>query len=147
MKPERNELDPKNYPYSVELATRYGDTDTLRHVNNVAIARLFEESRIKFGMHSRGKRFDEMPQLGSLVTVSVLINYLGEVFYPDPVVLTVGVDAIGKSSHTLVSLMLQNGRPVAHSRTTLVQFSDNRSAPIPPEVREMLEKFRLKKPA
>ena len=77
MKPHAFELNPDNYPFSVDLATRFADLDTLRHVNNVAIAELFEESRVRFGMFSRDRTFGEMPALGRLVNVSVLINYIG----------------------------------------------------------------------
>ena len=146
MRPETYELDVSNYPFTVELETRYGDTDTLGHVNNVAIARLFEESRVKFGMHSRRRRFRELPQPGSVVAASVLINYLAEVFYPDPVTVAVGVGRIGTASHTLVALMLQHDRPVAHCRTTLVQFAEGQSATIPEEVRGILKNFRLRHP-
>lgn len=145
MRPEAYELEIKNFPFTVELSTRFGDTDVLGHINNVAIAGLFEESRVKFGMFSRNSAFEEMSSFGAVVTASVIINYLGEVFYPDPVTIAVGVDKIGKSSHTLSCLMIQNSKPVAHNRTVLVQFSDNGSTVLPQELVDMLEKFSVKK--
>ena len=143
MKPEKYELDINNYPFTVDIDTRFGDTDTLRHVNNVAIARLFEESRVKFGLFSKNKTFEEMPVFGKVVTVSVAITYLREVFYPDPVTVAVGVADVGRSSHTLSCLMLQKGVPVAHCKTVLVQFDDGQSTPIPAEVLEILNRFMI----
>lgn len=35
-----------NYPYSLEVPPRYSDLDVLGHVNNVAIAGMFETGRI-----------------------------------------------------------------------------------------------------
>ena len=144
MKPHAFELNPDNYPFSIELATRFADLDTLRHVNNVAIAELFEESRVRFGIFSRDMTFTDMPAPGRLVNVSVLINYLGEVFYPDTVTVAVGVCHIGTSSHTLSCLMLQQGKPVAHSRSTLVRSDGGKSQPLPADVVAMLDQHRLR---
>ena len=46
-------IDPQrrilaNYPFQIEVATRFQDLDTLKHINNVAIAGLYEESRLQF---------------------------------------------------------------------------------------------------
>lgn len=41
--PQRLLLD--NYSFQITIPTRFADLDTLRHVNNVAIASLYEESR------------------------------------------------------------------------------------------------------
>lgn len=146
MRPQPYELDVQNYPFSIEIPTRFGDIDTLRHINNVAIAQLFEEARVRFGLHSQNKPFGKMGEFGRLVTVSSVINYLGEVFYPDPVTLAVGVDHIGTTSHILSCLMLQYDKAVAHSRTTLVLSSEQGQATsIPEQFKAILREYSISK--
>ncbi len=37
-----------DFPISIELATRFDDMDLQGHINNVAIANLYQESRLQF---------------------------------------------------------------------------------------------------
>ena len=48
LKDEAWRLDPAAYRLRLTIPTRYGDMDANAHLNNVAIARLFEESRVRF---------------------------------------------------------------------------------------------------
>jgi len=144
MRPEAYELDPSNYPFTLDIATRYSDMDAHQHVNNVAIARLFEESRLRFALFSRAKPVHELREQARVVAVSLLINYLGEVSYPEPVTVAVGVNRIGTSSFTLSCLMLQLGKPVAHSRATLVRSEGSGGLPLPMEMVEALTRCLIR---
>ena len=48
LKDEGWRRDIAAYPVRFTLPTRYGDMDANAHLNNVAIARLIEESRVRF---------------------------------------------------------------------------------------------------
>ncbi len=144
MRPDKSALDVANYPFTIEIPTRFGDMDLLNHVNNVAIAGLFEESRIRFGFFSRGKTLDELRAQARLVIVATTINYLSEVLYPEPVTLAVGIKHIGRTSYTVACLMLQYGKPVAYSVTTLVSSENGKSTPLPDLVSDILAKFVVK---
>ena len=37
-----------NYPVTVEILTRYSDIDPQHHINNVAVAQFYQESRLGF---------------------------------------------------------------------------------------------------
>src|SRR3546814_3433964 len=58
-KPDSWRLEMENYPFQVSIDTRYQDLDVMGHVNNVAMAGLFETGRIRFhrslGRHPRDK--------------------------------------------------------------------------------------------
>lgn len=138
MRPEQFELNIENYPFSIEISTRYADVDSLNHINNVAIAEMFEESRVRFGIHYKQTSFDGKPGVARLLNVSTLFSYLREVYYPAPVTIGVGVTHIGSSSHTLSCLMLQDNRPVAHARTILVRAEEGKSLPLPETLAEQL---------
>ena len=144
MRPEPYELNPDNYSFSVEIPTRFEDVDSNNHVNNVAVASLFQESRLRFAIYARGKKIEEMRAQARVVAVSILINYLGEIYYPQPVIISVGVSKIGTSSYTLGCLMCQDGKPVAHSKAIVVRSEDGQSSPLPMDIVEALSECLIK---
>lgn len=145
MRAEPYLLKIENYPFKTEIPTRYGDVDSNGHVNNVAVARLFEESRMQFAVFSRAKPFTELRAQTRVVTISVLVNYLSEVFYPQPATIGVGVIDIGRTSYTLGCLMLQEGKPVAVSKATLVRSEDGSSSPLPEDMIELISKCKIRR--
>ena len=48
MRDDARRRDPAAYATSLTLDTRFGDMDVNGHLNNVAFARLFEETRVRF---------------------------------------------------------------------------------------------------
>lgn len=144
MRPEPTELEIRRYPFTVEIATRFGDMDPNAHINNVAIDRLFEEARVRFGMRSRDHSLTDLRDQARFVTASTLINYLGEISYPDPVLVGLGVSRLGTSSYTLGCLMLQREIPVAHCRATLVRSEDGSTLPVPDPIRDALEQYAIR---
>jgi len=143
MRPENRDLNIANYPFTTEIPTRFGDLDPLQHVNNVAIAQIFEESRVRFGIFSRGEPLRELRKQMRLVTVATTINYLNEVSYPETVTLAVGVRHIGRTSYTLGCLMLQSDRPVAYCVTTLVRSENGQSVALPESLVEILTRHMV----
>jgi hypothetical protein len=47
-RPDPTRLDPATYPVTVTIQTRFQDLDVLGHINNVAMAALFESGRVRF---------------------------------------------------------------------------------------------------
>lgn len=121
-------LDPSSYPYTVEIATRFGDLDTIGHVNNVAIASLFEEARFRFD-----QAHDCKPAVDGVkpAIVSLTLEFMRETFHPAPLQVSCGIAAIGRSSWQIHQLAMQQGQAVAISTATMVAFTDGRSLPIP----------------
>ena len=77
-RPEAWRLDPASYPHSEPIQTRFQDLDVLGHLNNVAMAALFESGRVRFNRSMNlagwaGHRW---------LVARVEINYLGEGFFP-----------------------------------------------------------------
>jgi acyl-CoA thioester hydrolase len=106
--------------------------DVNRHLNNVSIAALIEDSRVRFndvvGMREK---------LGALtaMNVSLSIDYLAQAYYPQPVRGLVAVEAQGRTSWTVVQLLLQNGEVTAFSRSVLVCVDRGVPAPLPEPLR------------
>ena len=144
LRPFREELQPGYYPFSTAVQLRFGDIDVNSHVNNVSVARLFEEGRLKFALCYRNTEYENMSASDEkLVVASSLINYIGEVFYPEPVRIYLGVAEVGANSFTQSCLMLQKGSPVAHSRVSLVRVGGGQSKPLSEILRKSLLSFKV----
>lgn len=147
MKPDPYRLQLENYPFSIEIATRFGDLDSLGHINNVSFARLFEEARVRFNLRIREQAgVREMHQQGRFVLAANDFAYLHEAHYPDPVTIGVGVLRVGKTSYALGCAMFQKGVCVATNDSTIVCASDKSTYPVPEIVRARLEKNLIAHP-
>ncbi len=132
------------YPVRFTLPTRYGDMDANAHLNNVAIARLIEESRVRFHYAVQAMGADVSP--GGVMIAHVSIDYLGEGEYPADVESAVGVVSLGGSSYRLAVALFQHGRAFALAESVMVSIAPGRAgaAPIQPELRALLERYKTK---
>ncbi len=130
-----------NYPWSLELQTRFADMDVNRHLNNVAITRFFEEARIRFnwGLFTGDAR-EARPRY---LVAHVAVDYLGEGSYPEPLLLGYAIGNIGRSSFRCQKGMFQSGRCIALCDTVLVHRGPDGPAPLPDALRARLEAFPL----
>lgn len=144
LKDESWRRDIAAYPVRLTIPTRYGDMDSNAHLNNVAIARLFEESRVRFHYAMRAKGGEVSP--GGVMIAHVSIDYIGEGEYPADVESGVGVVALGGSSYRLAIGLFQHGRAFALADSVMVSVAPDRSgaAPLGAELRGLLEGFRTK---
>src|SRR3546814_13182584 len=104
-KPDSWRLEMENYPFQVSIDTRYQDLDVMGHVNNVAMAGLFETGRIRFhrslGRHPRDKGV-------RWLVAAVNIAYVNEPHFPDHVTITSGIGRIGNHSREIYSYGFQH---------------------------------------
>lgn len=145
LKDEAWRLDQSRYPRRLTLETRYGDMDANAHLNNVALARLFEETRVRTLGGLRAKRGAPAVATGdpsSMMIVHVAIDYLAEGRYPEPVETGLAVTDIGRSSFRLGLALFQQGRPIALADCAMVNLEARAPAPIGAELREALEGLR-----
>jgi acyl-CoA thioester hydrolase len=132
------------------LETRFADMDINRHLNNVAFSRFFEETRIRFnwslfesgnlGEH-RGESRATRPRY---LVAHVAIDYLGEGNYPAPVTMACAIGAIGRTSFRSQKAMFQHDRCIALCDTVLVHRGNDGPAPLPDDLRALLEAFSPK---
>jgi acyl-CoA thioester hydrolase len=143
MKADPRRRDAAAYPASLTLETRFADMDVNGHLNNVAFARFFEETRVRFNRASVAPAPGE--RRSSFVVVHVAIDYLAEGNYPAPVTIGYAIAAIGRSSFTVAMAAFQDGACIALCDSVLVHRDpETGPAPIPPGLRERLETLRLK---
>lgn len=140
-----NQLRIGDFPFSVELATRFDDMDLQGHINNVAIANLYQESRLQFHRELfRGLRQGHHRNDGvSTVLADIHITYRRESHYPAPVTVGCGLSRLGNSSYTIRSAMFQGEHCVGSCDAVLVYVKDGKSHPIPADERNMLVEYQL----
>ncbi|MCK9542860.1 MAG: thioesterase family protein [Novosphingobium sp.] len=137
-KPDPQLLDPARYPYRREFTTRFQDVDPNRHINNVAFTALFEDLRVRFD-YDIGLAEQVIGRGLRTMIASLGIEYLGEAFYPEPVIGFAGGLSRGRTSWTVGGILTQGSSTCAFMRATLVCVDGVRPTAIPDEFRASLE--------
>ena len=140
-RPDAALLDAARYPFAHTITTRFADVDPNQHLNNVALAAMMEDARVRFNM-SMGSAV-KIGERRAMVA-SVAMEYLAQGHFPDPVTVHCAVERVGNSSWTVIQLLAQNGRPVAFARSALVAIADDRPTPIAEDYRAILAEWTLK---
>lgn len=86
----------ENYPFRVDVRTRFGDLDTNRHVNNVALAGWYLDGLAE--LHQDVLGYPIGGPLDGLSPSSLTVQYRDEVEYPNIYQLRVGVVEIAEDT-------------------------------------------------
>ncbi len=142
-KPEAWRLSPDAYAFVTTLDTRFGDMDTMGHINNVAISAMFETARIRFH-HHMGRHPHE--HAVRWLVASVSLNYVEEAHFPYPFEVHCAIGHIGKTSWTVSSAAFQKGVCVATCDTTVVTHGTEGRRIIDDTVRQVMQHNFLRGP-
>jgi len=116
-KPDPSLLDPSRYTGRHVIMPRFGDLDYNMHVNNSAMAMFMEDARFCYN-RSNGF-YDDLGESKSML-VSIAIEYLDQTHVNTPVTVHSAYERLGRSSLTLLQLVMQDERAVAFSRGVVV---------------------------
>lgn len=141
---DRRWLDPSLYPETHRVQTRFQDLDTLGHINNVAMAAMFEAARVRFN-HPMRAEF-QTDTVRTMVAGQTL-NYVAEAHSRPDLDFHIGVGHIGTSSWVVQVCAVQGDTPVLLAMATMVTTSGGKACPVPPGLRAMLEARRLRLPS
>ena len=142
-KAEAWQRDPESYPFSTVTETRFQDLDPLGHINNVAMAALFENGRVRFNRNLGLER----PRSGERwLIAAVSIDYVAEAHFPEPVEVMSGIGRIGSSSWDVYSAAFQQGVCVATCVSTLVLTDKSGPKPIPDPLRQRYGELLVRRP-
>ena len=130
------------YPWHFELQTRFGDLDIRAHLNNVSIARLFEETRVRHNHHLKALISGFNPF--GFVMARLTIDYLAEGQYPAAVTIGQAITHIGTTSLVAGAAMFQGDKCLAVCESVLVHRTDAGSTPLPQSLRERLAEMTLR---
>lgn len=140
-KPDPALLDPARYPFHCAIEPRFGDLDINMHLNNVALAGILEEGRVRF---HHASRYHQVVAGITSMAASFAVEYLGQAHYPAPLDVHVAAIRVGRTSHALGQLVMQEGRPVAYAQAVLVCVRDDRPAEIPAAFIQSIEPWMLR---
>lgn len=131
--------DPGLYKHWYEETIRFGDQDSLGHVNNASIATYCESARLDFS-HALGHKTGRADI--TWVLARLTIDYRAELHYPGTVRIGTAVGRLGTSSCTLVEGLFVGKTCVATSKATVVMIgvASRKSVPIPLALRRRLTK-------
>lgn len=123
------------------MRLRWGEMDLMHHLNNVAYFRYFEEARIGWfrSLGHDGTAGRDGPVLGS-----ISCRFERPAIYPADVVIELRAGRVGTASFTVSQIMRDAADPevvYARGEATMV-WTDavtGRSAPLPPDFRQVLE--------
>lgn len=139
-KPEPYLLDPGSYPLHTEIGLRYSDLDVNRHLNNVKLIEILQDGR---GYLHRVSGMSHATAKFTIVVANLNVQFLGEGFYPEPIVCHTGLRAVGRTSQTIAQLATQGERNIAYAETVMVTMLDGQAAPHPQEYREQLQPWLM----
>jgi acyl-CoA thioester hydrolase len=138
-------MNERSLIFELALPIRWGDMDAMGHVNNTVYFRYMEQCRISW--------FDAMglplgPAGCGPVIVNASCNFRRELRYPGVVRVRLFVGDIGTSSFQTTYEMVRSDDPgTVHAdgaaRVVWADFSEHRSAPLPPEMRAAILKPRI----
>ncbi|MEA1677725.1 thioesterase family protein [Nitrospirillum sp. BR 11163] len=129
-----------SYRFWTDERVRFNDLDPVGHVNNNAFGVYFESGRVALHQALRDKaRFDGH----AIVMRKITIDYLAEITYPNAVRVGTRLARLGRTSWTTASALFVGTRchATALSVSVLVDAGSHRPAPIPDDLRPVMESF------
>lgn len=140
-KPDPWRFQVSSYPVSMTIQSRFQDLDSLGHINNVAMAGIFETARVHFH-HLFGRHPADQGVRWMVAAVS--LNYVEEAHFPHDVLVCSGIGHIGNSSWELCAAAFQQGECVATCDTVMVTKGPRGVRMIDPEIRRIMEEYSAK---
>lgn len=134
-RPDAALLDPARYPFTHQITTRFADVDPNQHLNNVALAAMMEDARVRFNL-AMGSAI-KIGERRAMVA-SVAMDYLSQGHFPGSVSVHCAIEGVGRTSWRIIQLLEQDGRAVAFARSVIVAIADDRPTPVSDEFRAAL---------
>ena len=140
------ELTARDFPVHWPVLTRWTDNDMFGHLNNAVYYELFDTAINAWIDTTLGVDPMTAPWLG--VVAESGCRFFGELKFPDPLVVGLGVTRLGTSSVTYRLALFEDapsaevGSPVAavgHWVHVYVDRTNRRPVPIPEAIRSLLE--------
>lgn len=138
--PKNAEIKKGRLLSTIKFPIRWGDMDSLGHVNNAQYLRYFEESRVDWTqrnglrLHSEGE---------GMILLKASVTYKKSVVYPANVLIDLFAGSIGRTSLNMINELTIEGdnKPAALGEFVIVWFDyiKQKPAPVPQHLRDLLE--------
>lgn len=132
-----------DYGVFYPITTRWSDNDIYGHVNNVTYYSYFDTVANRYLIEEGGLDISDGRIVGYVVNSGC--EYHAPITYPEPIEAGVRVDRLGNSSVQYGIAIFKEGEDTAcahgHFVHVFVERAENRSVPIPDNLRAALEKL------
>jgi len=134
--------DPATYRHWSEVIIRFGDQDSLAHINNVALSQYFEVARTAYVYDVIRAAGEDAVKSVEFILARVVIDFLQELHYPGRVRVGARLIRLGNKSMTSGYGIFRGQDCIATSEAVNVFYDlSTRSTMVPPlEVRAVLER-------
>lgn len=133
----------EDYRVFYPITTRWSDNDIYGHVNNVTYYSYFDSAANRYLIEEGGLDISDGRIVGYVVNSGC--HYHAPVTYPEPIEAGLRVDRLGNSSVQYGIAIFREGeqRAAAHGHFVhvFVERAENKSVPIPENLRRALEKL------
>lgn len=133
----------EDYRVFYPITTRWSDNDIYGHVNNVTYYSYFDSAANRYLIERGGLDISDGRIVGYVVNSGC--QYHAPVTYPEPIEAGLRVDRLGNSSVQYGIAIFREGeqRAAAHGHFVhvFVERAENRSVPIPENLRRALERL------
>ncbi len=132
-----------NFPVKLKLRIDWGDIDSFGHVNNVAIFKYIQASRVKYIEKLGLSKMHNESRIGP-VLASCQCEFKIPLYYPGQITILSGVDFIKNSSFGICHRILNDKNQVtgeAKDVLVLFDFNENSKVQIPQKIRSRIEKL------
>ena len=132
----------EHYPSKLELRIDWSELDLFGHVNNVAVLKYIQASRINYweliGLAKLHKETNTGPMLATTTC-----NFFQPLFYPGNIIVQAGLDFIKNTSFGIQHQILNDkNEPAAEAKDVIVlyDFNTNLKVQIPDDLRAAIER-------
>jgi acyl-CoA thioester hydrolase len=124
--------------FTFKVSPKFGEIDGLGHINNTVLPGWFENARNPL-YRFFNPDFDFTKW--NLILAHFEFDFIGQMFFHSDVEIKTWISKIGRSSYEVYQEAWQNGTACVKGKTVIVyyDFDKQKSAPIPPEQKEMLK--------
>ena len=132
-----------DYRVFYPINTRWSDNDIYGHVNNVMYYSYFDTAANRYLIEEGGLDINDGTIVGFVVNSGC--EYHAPISYPEPIEAGLRIDRLGNSSVQYGIAIFKEGvdQAVAHGHFVhvFVDRAANKSVPIPPKLREALQRI------
>lgn len=135
-----------NFPVKLKLRIDWGDVDSFGHVNNVAIFKYIQASRVKYIEKLGLTKMHNESKIGP-VLASCQCEFKIPLFYPGQITILSRVDFIKNTSFCIFHQIINDKNQVtgvARDILVLSDFNKNNKVQIPQKIRKRIEKLEGK---
>lgn len=138
-RPDALLLRLETYPFLAEVPTRYSDLDPQNHVNNVAVASIYEEGRSQFIRWMVDNAGSELEPPRRMIA-EVKVSYLAQIHYPATLRVAAGILHLGQRSYRIGQALFNAGQCVGLCETVMVHSDGLRGIAISDAWRKPLQR-------